>query len=172
MVYVGSRDYNVHCVSASDGKPIWKFKTGGFLVDVSLSDGKVYGCSHDNKLYCLDATTGEMIWNYKTNGIVNFATPHKDRVYFGSWDCKLYCVDAESGSLIWDFKTSLGTPSTITPPQSTVSKTSEVTWTPETEEEKKKYKLEGGGGDYEINVSQYGVMDKGYVSGKKKGYIK
>ena len=39
--YVGSRDNCIHCLNAKDGKLIWKFKSNGFLVDVSLSDGKV-----------------------------------------------------------------------------------------------------------------------------------
>jgi len=171
-VYFGSRDFNIYCVNADNGSLLWKFQTNGFACGIAIADGKVYAGSHDNNVHCIDAETGKGVWKFKTNGLVNFATADNGRVYFGSWNCHLYCVDARTGKLEWKFPTSISTSATIAPLETSLTKTAEVTWKPESEDEKKKYVGDGGTGDYDINMSQYGVMDKGYATSKKKGYVK
>ena len=168
-LYFGSRDFCIYCLNASNGSPVWKYKTGGFVINAAVHNGRLYFGSYDNNIYCLDAGKGKVIWRFPTNGFVNAVSVDGGRVYAGSWDCNLYCLDADTGRLLWRFKTSIATPSPITPPETSTAKTAEIIWTAETEEEKRKYKGEGGAG-YEVNISQYGVMDKGYMGHSKKGY--
>jgi outer membrane protein assembly factor BamB len=171
-IYFGSRDYCVYCLNATNGTLNWKFKTNGFVVNVAYNDGRVFFGSYDNNVYCVDAETGKLIWKSPTNGFVNAVTVSDGRIFAGSWDCNMYCLDIETGKPIWKFKTSIGAPSQIAQPETSMSKTAEITWTPETEEEKKKYQGDASSGDYDLNMSQYGAIDKGYTGSKKKGYIK
>ena len=172
-IYVGSEDNNLYTVN-TDGSLGWQITTNGPVKSSPAInwDGRVYFGSYDNNVYCLDSTNGELLWKFPTNGFVNAVGFDDGRVYAGSWDCNMYCIDAETGRLLWKFKTSMSTPSTIAPPEAAMSKTAEITWTPETGEGKKKYRPGEGGGDYDINLSQYGAMDRGYLGAKKKGYIK
>ncbi len=172
-IYFGSRDYCVYCLNAANGSLVWKFKTGGFVVNITIQNNRIYFGSWDNNVYCLDTATGKEVWKFPTNGFVTTVGVYEGRVYAGSWDCNLYCLDAETGKLLWKFKTSIGTPSTIAPPEAALAKSVEITWAPVTEEEEKKYKKG------EVDIADYGsfsgnyiqVGKSDYLGRKKKGYM-
>lgn len=172
MVYFGSRDYNVYCLDEDDGSLMWRFRTNGFVILPLVHNRLLYFGSYDNNVYALNPETGDQVWSFKTNGAVNYVCGCGDRLLFGSWDCNLYCVDAKTGKLIWKFRTSMSTQSMIAPPDTSIARTAEIRWIQELEDEKKRYKSEGGTGDYGINISQYGAMDAGYTGQKRKGYVK
>jgi outer membrane protein assembly factor BamB len=166
-------DNNAYCVDAETGKQVWKIDVNGFPGGLTtVCDGFFFVGSTDNNVYAIDIENGRKAWKFNTNGFVAQAASFNGRVYAGSWDCNLYCIDGGSGKLIWKFRTSIGSPSKITLPSSYNPKSAEVVWRPESEEEKKKYVGGGNTGDYDLSMSQYGVMDKSYVSEKKKGYVK
>jgi outer membrane protein assembly factor BamB len=98
----------IHCIDATDGAPLWSFKTAykGFSSPV-LAGGRVYigeGLHHhtDARLYCLDADTGDFVWDFQTRSHVE-STPTvvNGWVIFGAGDDGVYCLDAGSGAQIW-----------------------------------------------------------------------
>jgi outer membrane protein assembly factor BamB len=73
IVYVGSRDSNVHAFDAATGAQLWSAPTG-YFVDSSpaVANGVVYVGSGDSKLYAFDAGTGTLLWSATTgNSIVS-----------------------------------------------------------------------------------------------------
>jgi parallel beta-helix repeat protein len=95
-VYVGSEDYNVYCLDASNGAYIWSYATGGpvYYSSPAVADGKVYVGSEDGNVYCLDALAGEYIWSTLIgggDGGVSSSPAVADGVVFiGSFDGNVY----------------------------------------------------------------------------------
>lgn len=169
MAFAASRDNNLYAINIKTGKMVWVFKTRDVVAThvIPFKD-KLYFGSWDKNLYCLNPK-GEMVWKFPTTGFIA-STPiiHGDVIYFGAWDCNLYAIDLK-GKLVWKFPTSLSYQSSITPAESRKTISIEIKIQDEAGEEREKYKSEGGG-SYELNLVQYGVMDKGYLGRKKKGY--
>lgn len=163
-VYFGSRENTVYCLDAREGRLVWKFKTNGFVISVNPCEGVVYFGSYDNNFYAVDAETGKLLWKFKTNGFINNNTVKDGMVYLGSWDCNLYCLDAETGKLIWKFRSSMSTPSKISPPETTTTKTAEITWAPEAEKEKRE-------GAQEADIADYGTFSGAYIDTSKTDYL-
>ena len=167
-VYVGTTGSNLYCLEAANGKQVWDFKKNfGTMANPLVVDSMVYCGSYDNNLYCIDALTGELVWKFETNGFIHgMPAVGKGLVVFGSWDCNLYAVSAEDGKKVWKFPTSLSNQSSIEPPEDKQSKVAEVVWTPETKEEKKKYK------DNEVDIADYGTFSGNYIDVGKTSYMK
>src|SRR5207244_11398171 len=68
-VYLGSRDGTVYAGSSADGKPRWKFATGGPIRGTAaLAGERVLFASDDMHAYCLNAK-GRRLWkSAKLNG--------------------------------------------------------------------------------------------------------
>jgi outer membrane protein assembly factor BamB len=65
LVYFGSYDDNFYALNITDGKVVWRFKTGNnILSPAAINDGLVYFGSEDNNIYALNATSGDLIWKY------------------------------------------------------------------------------------------------------------
>jgi outer membrane protein assembly factor BamB len=108
VVYVGSNDYKVYALDATDGTKLWEFAAGG-RVDSSpaVANGVVYfGSWTDGKVYALDAQTGTKLWEFTTGGGV-YSSPAVANgvVYIGSTDGKVYALDANTGAKVWEFTT-------------------------------------------------------------------
>ena len=104
-LYVGSNDWNVYCLNATNGSKIWSFHTGagvGFSSPAVVGN-RVYVGSDNGVLYCLNAATGTLNWSNTTGGSIAFSSPvvASGRVYTGSMDHSLYCFNAISGTKIW-----------------------------------------------------------------------
>jgi len=171
-VYFGSRDGCFYSVTL-DGKLRWKFSTGEIVpAGPAVQGGVVYFGSGNNNFYAVDERTGRELWKFETNGPVfqRSVTLHDGVIYFGSWDCNVYAVTTK-GRLVWKFPTSISTPSRIDVETDTKAKTAEMVFSVEDDrKEKKKYQDESGG-SYDLDVGQYGAMDRGYTGHKKKGYV-
>jgi outer membrane protein assembly factor BamB len=62
-LFLGSQDNMFYCLSANDGKTIWRRKTGGDVVGTPAVDLKrVYFVSLDNVLRALDRNNGSVRW--------------------------------------------------------------------------------------------------------------
>ncbi|MCJ7719761.1 PQQ-binding-like beta-propeller repeat protein, partial [Candidatus Bathyarchaeota archaeon] len=89
LVYIGSYDGKVYCLSASTGTKLWSYATGGPIAYSSpaVAGGLVYVGSYDGSVYCLSASTGAFIWSYATGGGV-YSSPAVagGMVYVGSYD--------------------------------------------------------------------------------------
>jgi outer membrane protein assembly factor BamB len=104
-VYFTSRDKNVYCLDAREGRLLWKYETQGEIPSSpGVRDGRVYIGSMDMNFYCLDAKNGAVIWKFATQGEIyhtNRPLIHKGVVYFSSFDNNLYAVSARDGKLAW-----------------------------------------------------------------------
>lgn len=107
-VYIADVAGTLYCLSAGDGKEIWKLKTeigfiGGPAVDGDLLvigdlDGKVYG---------VNVSTGELLWTHDAGGeISSSASFIGDRVLIASQDGNLYGLSRKDGMLQWTYETS------------------------------------------------------------------
>ena len=107
-VFVGSKDYNIYCLNASNGQLVWNFTTGG-EVDSSpaVYNGCVFVGSDDGWFYCIDTTTGMPIWISLVGGQVRSSPTVLDGcVYVGSGKHDVFCLNASNGDLVWTFSTS------------------------------------------------------------------
>jgi eukaryotic-like serine/threonine-protein kinase len=68
-VYVGSSDFLVYCLDASNGAHIWNYTTNAEVyASPAVADGCVLAGSYDGNVYCLNASSGSEIWSF-TAGI-------------------------------------------------------------------------------------------------------
>lgn len=102
---VGDRSGTLHCLSLTNGKQLWKFKTGNAIFSTpAISDGKVVFGSVDSYIYCVSLKDGHLIWKFKTNNYVLGCPAIKDEVvYMGASDWKFRALDLQTGRLIWVF---------------------------------------------------------------------
>jgi len=64
-VYVGSSDFDVYCLDASNGKQVWNYTTEAEVYSSpAVAGGCVLAGSYDGNVYCLNATSGSEIWSY------------------------------------------------------------------------------------------------------------
>ena len=64
-VYVGSSDFQVFCLDAASGSPIWNFTTNAEVYAAPAVAGEyVLAGSYDGNLYCLNASDGSEVWSY------------------------------------------------------------------------------------------------------------
>jgi outer membrane protein assembly factor BamB len=62
-LYVGSRDDNLYCLSARDGRERWRWPCGGDVVGTPLVDRtRVYFAALDNMLRALNKNSGKQQW--------------------------------------------------------------------------------------------------------------
>jgi outer membrane protein assembly factor BamB len=62
-LYVGAQDDIFYCLSAKDGKVVWRWKAGGDVIGTAAIDAKhVYFLAMDNVLRALDRNSGSMRW--------------------------------------------------------------------------------------------------------------
>jgi len=66
-LYVSDKEsHSVHCLDATDGKPLWRFTAGGPVDSPPTVDaGRVlFGCT-DGWVYCLRAKDGALVWRFR-----------------------------------------------------------------------------------------------------------
>lgn len=98
-VYVGSRDKHLHAVARSNGKPVWKFKTGGRVETPPLvfDDAVVIG-SADGRLYAVDATGGDAVWRLDLGEAIAVAPVYAaERIIVGGNDGTLFVIRGGGG---------------------------------------------------------------------------
>jgi outer membrane protein assembly factor BamB len=117
LVYFGSQDKSIYCLSAQTGNLIWTFNTTQRVYsEPAVAAGKVYTGTDDGNVYCLDAYNGSLIWKTYTGGYVqaNFYSTLLLRsspiivgnnVYVGALDNKTYCIDSIAGNIKWTYQT-------------------------------------------------------------------
>jgi len=106
-LFIGSCDKHIYCISARDGKLIWKYRTDGEIYSSPIIlDDRLYIGSCDSHIYCLSARDGKLIWKYKTDGEFR-SSPNifENRLYIGSNDCNIYCISISDNELKWKFLT-------------------------------------------------------------------
>jgi outer membrane protein assembly factor BamB len=107
VVYFGAMDYNIYAVDANTLEELWRFRTGGIIMESSpVIDGNtLYIGSFDGYMYSLDLS-GRLVWRFKTSGkIISCAVVEGDYLYFCGQDAYVYCLDKRTGELAWKFRT-------------------------------------------------------------------
>jgi outer membrane protein assembly factor BamB len=98
-VVAGSSDGILYAVSASEGDPLWEFRTGDKIWSTpAVAAGVVYVGSLDHFIYAISLADGRELWRFETGGAIT-GTPLvvEGRVYVGSFDRNLYILDTDSG---------------------------------------------------------------------------
>ena len=106
MVVITNTGGWVKAYHTSNGKVLWKTKTGGKIYSTpSISGNMVVVASTDKYLYSLNKNTGKIIWKASA-GKPLVASPviNGNRVFCGSADGHFRCYELSSGRLKWDFK--------------------------------------------------------------------
>ena len=110
-LFVGSDDFNVYALKASDGSVVWQYQTGGGVVSKPTLSGDgatLFVGSSDGKVYALKATDGSVVWQYQTGGYVESSpTLSADgaTLFIGSNDHYVYALKASDGSVVWQYQT-------------------------------------------------------------------
>ncbi len=105
VLYVGTHDYNLYALTATEGAFKWKYPTQQRVVSspaVAAQENLVVFGSMDNQLYALDIRTGQVSWSVRTGGPVQ-SSPSiaHGHVFFGSDDGRLYAVRLSTGRVQW-----------------------------------------------------------------------
>jgi outer membrane protein assembly factor BamB len=100
----------VIAVNATDGKRLWSFQTGGWVLGSAIAtDQHVFFGSQDNTFYCLNKKTGKQVWKYETKARIESGGAVDEKfVYFGSCDGGVYCLSQSDGKERWRFALDLG----------------------------------------------------------------
>ncbi len=92
-------------LDASNGKEVWRNKTGGKIFSIPAISGKKLVCpSTDGAIYCFDLGTGKKQWTFETQkSIVASPVIDSDVVYCGASDGIFRAIDLDRGKLVWQF---------------------------------------------------------------------
>jgi outer membrane protein assembly factor BamB len=111
-VYVGYSNYSktdpnyhaggVYALDASNGEPLWNFKTSDATGNPLVANGICYVLSGDSILNALDASDGTAVWNYTAETNLGSLQLFNGYLLAGS-SLGAYCFDASNGTLIWNF---------------------------------------------------------------------
>lgn len=87
--------FNIACVNATNGHPIWSFFTGDELyASPSYADGKIYVVTSQRHIFVLDATNnGTKLASFTTSSS-SWSSPtlSNGRLYVGNNDWNVYCL--------------------------------------------------------------------------------
>ncbi|MBN1358608.1 PQQ-binding-like beta-propeller repeat protein [Candidatus Bathyarchaeota archaeon] len=107
-VFVGSADWNVYWLNASNGEILWHFQAENELnSSPAIANGNIYVGSDNGSVYCIDIATGAAIWTSTVGGFV-WSSPAvvEGYLYIGSGDHDVFCFNASNGEVIWRYSTS------------------------------------------------------------------
>jgi outer membrane protein assembly factor BamB len=97
-VYIGSNNGYLYCLTADEGRLVWRTQAGAPIWGTSpVVDGRVVFGDKSGRMHMLSAETGEPLWDLKIGDNVN-ATPAilGGRIYIGAFNGLLYCLGANT----------------------------------------------------------------------------
>lgn len=107
LVYISNSAGFVKALDASNGAPIWSYKTAGKIFSspaVHVPSGVVVVGSSDNNIYGLDARTGALRWKTAANkSVLGSPTIFNDIAYIGASDGVFRALDVATGQLVWSY---------------------------------------------------------------------
>lgn len=111
LLYVGSSDFNLYALDATNGSEIWHYPTDGMVhTTPAIANGGIYFGSFDGYVYALDAQNGTLRWKFKTvghryfpKGEVQGSPVITDQlIVIGARDYNVYAIDRENGYCHWN----------------------------------------------------------------------
>ncbi len=104
-LFIGSKDYNIYCLNATNGQRIWNFPTAAEVESSpAVFGGRVYVGSDDGWIYCLDIETGMPVWISLVGGeVISSPTVVGGIVFVGSGKNGFFAFNASNGGLVWKF---------------------------------------------------------------------
>ncbi|MEO5591246.1 MAG: PQQ-binding-like beta-propeller repeat protein [Chitinophagaceae bacterium] len=105
LIFTSNTNGEIVALDKKNGKPVWKFKTGGKMYAIPATNGNVViAGSSDNYIYALAAKTGKLLWKIQTGKAV-LAHPliAKEVVYTGASDGHFRAINIKDGTIRWDF---------------------------------------------------------------------
>jgi outer membrane protein assembly factor BamB len=101
----GGEDH-FYCVSAQDGRHLWRQSLGWVWSSACIVGGRAYVPGVDGYVSCLEVDSGRIVWRYRT-GRASHPEPASAAgiVIVGSWDHYIYGLDASSGRVVWALHT-------------------------------------------------------------------
>jgi outer membrane protein assembly factor BamB len=104
-VVVGSRDSQVYCFNASNGKLTWKYPIRYEVwSSPAISNYSVYIGADDGYLYCLNFMTGMPFWRSLIGGAVRSSPAVVNGTVYASSQNNLYALNAANGNTIWNLQ--------------------------------------------------------------------
>lgn len=106
-IYVGSDNFNMYALKATDGTTAWQFTTLGIINSSPIVyGGNVIFGSADNYVYCVDTAAKTARWQFKTQDrVMSSPAGYGQVVYIGGYDSYIYGLNIIDGTLKWRFKT-------------------------------------------------------------------
>ena len=104
-VFVGSSDYGLYALKASDGSTIWRYETTGPVQSEPLYDPTedvVYFGSNDGALYKVRARDGKTLWRFMTNAeVAKQPIISGDLIYATNANDTILAIRKQTGELVW-----------------------------------------------------------------------
>lgn len=88
-----------------NGKPAWKYKTGGKIYSIpAVKNGVVVISSSDHFIYGLSEETGKVHWKFETGkAVLGHPVINGNTVYVGGSDSTFRAISLATGRLKWEF---------------------------------------------------------------------
>ena len=105
LIFTSNTNGEIVALDKKNGKPVWKFKTGGKMYAIPATNGKVViAGSSDKFIYALAAKSGKLLWKIQTGKAV-LAHPliDKEVLYTGASDGHFRAINIKDGTIRWDF---------------------------------------------------------------------
>jgi outer membrane protein assembly factor BamB len=104
-VFVGSRDWGLYALSATDGSVLWRFETLGPSQSEPLYDTRentLYFGSNDGALYKVNADDGRLLWRFATNAeVARKPVLINGVIYAVNANDTVIALNAKSGAMLW-----------------------------------------------------------------------
>jgi hypothetical protein len=99
IIYAVSQDGFVHAIQEKDGNHVWRFSTGGPIIEKPIVAGQlVFVTNQLGGMYCLDGKTGNQVW--WAPDVLQFVAASKQRVYATDKTGQIRILDAKTGSTV------------------------------------------------------------------------
>ena len=105
---VGDERGSVFLYDGALDKPLWKFKSGGAISNVSGANGNILAVSNDNFVYLLNDRNGDVIWKKRLPGRAAAARVYENKyvVVAGFEEHDALLLDASKGKVAGQIKLS------------------------------------------------------------------
>jgi outer membrane protein assembly factor BamB len=104
-VFVGSSDFGLYALRATDGSTLWRFETTGMVQSEALYHREldvVYFGSNDGALYAVQARDGALLWRFNTGAeVIKKPVISGETLLFVNSADQLFAVDRRSGRQKW-----------------------------------------------------------------------